>query len=264
MTAAHDPTPLVTIVMPVFNGARTLRQSVSSVLDQSFRDFELVIVNDASTDETRHIAEEIAREDPRVRVVTRERSGGPAVARNSGIAQVRGRFLAFCDADDLWLPTKLERQLALARTSGAPLVYSAYHRVASDYAGTGAHFHSEGRVVKVPQRLTYARLLRHNYVGNLTALVDLERTGPVAMPDIQGAEDWALWLNIVREHGSGAGIREPLALYRAAQAHSHSANRGRAIRAVWTVLRQREHLAPPTALFHLMTNVFLALKKSRI
>lgn len=264
MTAAQNPSPLVTIVMPVYNGARTLRQSVSSVLDQSFRDFELVIVDDASTDETRHIAEQLAHDDSRVLLVCRPESGGPAVARNSGIKSGVGRYLAFCDADDLWLPTKLQRQLELAETSGAPLVYCGYHRVDASYAGTGSDFQTEGRVVQVPRRLTHSALLRHNHVGNLTALVNLSRTGPVAMPDIEGAEDWGLWLSIVREHGPAAGINEPLALYRAAQAESHSANHGRAIRAVWTVLRQQERLSIPTAAVHLVMNIIAALRKSRI
>jgi glycosyltransferase involved in cell wall biosynthesis len=250
--------------MPVFNGARTLRQSVTSVLDQTCTDLELVVVDDASTDDTARIAEELAEQDPRVRIVRRERSGGPAAARNSGIASGAGRFLAFCDADDLWLPEKLQRQLDLARTSGASLLYCGYHRVDADYAGSGADFVPEGRVVRVPTSLSREGLLRRNVIGNLTAVVDLRRTGPVSMPDIPGAEDWALWLSILREGGTAAGIDEPLALYRAAQQDSHSADRTRAVRAVWRVLRRQEGLSAPSALVHLVTGALAALRKNRI
>ena len=264
MTTAKDPLPLVTVVMPVFNGARTLRRSVTSVLDQTFRSLELVVVDDASTDDTVRIAEELAKGDARVRIVRRERSGGPAAARNSGIAGGTGRFLAFCDADDLWLPEKLERQLDLARTSGASLLYCGYHRVSADFAGTGADFVPEGRVVHVPTQLTREGLLRRNVIGNLTAVVDLERTGPVTMPDVPGAEDYALWLSILRKGGTAAGIDEPLALYRAAQEDSHSSDRTRAVRAVWQVLRRQESLSVPSAVVHLVTGIVAALRKNRI
>lgn len=264
MTAAEQRHPLVTVVMPVHNGAGTLRQSVASVLDQTFRDLELVVVDDASTDDTAGIVEGIAAADPRLRLIRRERSGGPAAARNTGIATGAGRYLAFCDADDLWLPEKLERQLALAEASGAALVYSGYHRVDASFAGSAADFTPEGRVVRVPKRLTRSGLRRRNVIGNLTAMLDLERTGPVAMPDIPGAEDWALWLLTLRAHGDAAGIDEPLALYRASQPDSHSADRGRAVRAVWQVLRQQEGLSAPSAAVHLVTGAAAALRKNRI
>ncbi|MCT2261061.1 glycosyltransferase family 2 protein [Brachybacterium muris] len=250
--------------MPVFNGARTVRQSIASVLDQTCRDLELIVVDDGSTDETVGIVDDIRRYDRRVRVVRRERSGGPAAARNSGIAEARGRFLAFCDADDLWLPDKLARQLELAMTDGAPLVYCGYHRIDADYAGNATDFHSEGRVVRVPTTLTYAELLRRNVIGNLTAVVDTHLTRPVSMPDVPGAEDWALWLRIVRESGAAVGIDEPLALYRASQPGSHSADRWRAVRAVWHVLRRQEKLSVPSAAVHLLTGVVAALRKNQI
>src|SRR5699024_1671299 len=155
---------------------------------------ELIVVDDASTDGTAGLVEEVAEVDGRVHLVRRGRSGGPAAARNTGIEAGRGRYLAFCDADDLWLPEKLQRQLDLAGATGAALLYCAYHRVDADFAGSAADFRPEGRVVNVPPRLTRADLLRRNVIGNLTAVVDTQRTGPVSMPDIQGAEDWALWL----------------------------------------------------------------------
>lgn len=264
MTVARDPLPLVTVVIPVFNGARTLRQSVHSVLDQTCRDLELVVVDDGSTDETAHIVEELAGQDGRVRLVRRQRSGGPAAARNTGIASGTGRFIAFCDADDLWLPSKLERQLDLAESSGAALVYCGYHRVDASFAGSAADFVPEGRVVHVPTRLSHAALLRRNVIGNLTAVVDTHLTGPVSMPDVPGAEDWALWLRIVRESGAAVGIDEPLALYRASQPGSHSADRWRAVRAVWHVLRCQEKLSGPSAAVHLLTGVVAALRKNQI
>jgi hypothetical protein len=250
--------------MPAFNSASTLLDSARSVLDQTVRTLELIIVNDGSRDATRTIAEEISKGDPRVKLVARSRRGGPAAARNSGIEVARGRYLAFCDADDLWMPQKLERQLELADRSGAPLVYSSYHRVDADFSGPASGFRSEGRVVQVPTELTYEQLLRRNVIGCLTAVVDREQAGPVAMPNLSGAEDYALWLRILRDGAVAVGVDEPLALYRAEQPGSHSAARWRAVQAVWRVLREEEGLAMRDAIRHLATDAVAALRKSRI
>ncbi|HEY0248903.1 MAG TPA: glycosyltransferase family 2 protein [Gryllotalpicola sp.] len=250
--------------MPAFNSARTLRDSAQSVLDQSLDSLELIVIDDGSTDSTSVIAEGLAARDARVRLVRRPASGGPAAARNTGIAVARGRYLAFCDADDLWLPSKLARQLELAGATGAALVYSAYHRVDADFAGPATAFRSQERVVHVPTHLTHTELLRSNLIGCLTAVVDVERTGPISMPDLPGAEDWALWLRILREGGRAVGIDEPLALYRAARPGSHSTRRWRAVGAVWRVLRVEEGISVPGAALRLVTDALAALRKSRI
>ncbi|GAB3385124.1 glycosyltransferase family A protein [Humibacter soli] len=264
MTIDKGPHPEVTVIMPAFNSARTLRDSAQSVLDQTVDSLELIIIDDGSTDDTATVAQELAAGDARVRVIRRAASGGPAVARNTGIAQARGRYLAFCDADDLWFAPKLERQFDVARRTGAALVYSAYQRVAADFAGPASAAVPGERVVHVPTELTYRQLLRSNEIGCLTALVDIQQTGPVAMPDVPGAEDWALWLHVLRTGGAAAGIDEPLALYRAAQPGSHSAQRWSAARAVWHVLRREEGLSAPRAALHLVTDAAAALRKSRL
>ena len=250
--------------MPAYNSAHTLRASAASVLDQSFRDLELIVVDDGSTDATKAITRRLMADDARVRVIHRHRSSGPAVARNDAIAIARGRYVAFCDADDLWLPHKIERQIELANRTGAALVYSSYHRVAADFADSPRSFRSEGRVVRVPSRLPYEQLLYRNLIGCLTAMFDRERTGDVRMPNHPGAEDWALWLRILREGGHAAGVTDPLALYRCAHPDSFSSRRMRAARAVWRVLRTEEGLGRPGAAVHLTTDAVAALRKQRV
>lgn len=250
--------------MPAYNSAATLADSATSVLAQSMGDLELVIADDGSTDETAAVAARLAAGDARVRVLHLPGRSGPAGARNAAIAVARGRYLAFCDSDDAWLPTKLERQLAVAASSGAPLVFSAYHRVDAGHTGGAAGPVPSGRVVYVPAQVTHRELLRRNVIGCLTAMVDLEQTGPITMPDIPGAEDWATWLGILRDGGAAVGIDEPLALYRTDQAGSHSRRRWRAAYAVWRVLREQEGLDPVRAAFHLVTDAVAALRKTRI
>ncbi len=261
----RDPsTPLVSVIMPVFNGTVTLHQSMISVLSQSIRDLELIVVDDGSSDSSAEIAEHLAQTDDRVRLARRAKSGGPAAARNTGIATAKGSYLAFCDADDMWLEHKLERQLECAERTGAPLIYSSYHRIAPDFHKGAADFTPEGRLVSVPPKLTHADLLAGNKIGNLTAMVNLSITGPVTMADRSGAEDWALWLEITRKFGAARGVEEPLALYRAEQKGSHSDDRLRAIRAVWRVLREQENVPRWRAAWYLMRSSSAALRKSRI
>jgi len=255
--------PTVSVIMPAFNSAQTLRESAQSVLDQTWNSVELIVVDDASTDDTPALAEDLASRDARVRLIPRAEQGGPAVARNTGIAAAQGRYLAFCDADDLWLPEKLERQLELAAATGAALIYSSYHRVDAGFAGSAASFRPDGRVIQAPPRLTHAELLRRNAIGCLTAVVDRDQTGPVEMPNIPGAEDWALWLQILRNGRAAVGVREPLALYRVASAGSHSAQRRRAVGAVWRVLREQERLSWPAALRHPVTDAMAGPRTSR-
>lgn len=264
MTIEEGAHPAVTVIMPSFNSAQTLRESAQSVLDQTVSSLELIIIDDCSQDATFSIADEIAVHDARVRVIRRQERGGPAAARNTGIAAASGRYLAFCDADDLWLPQKLERQIDLAARTGAGLVYSAYCRVDADFEAAAGGLTTNDRVIHVPTDVTYSRLLRSNVIGCLTAVVDTTRTGPVSMPDLPGAEDWALWLRVVRNGAAAAGIDEPLALYRAARPGSHSASRWRAVRAVWHVLRREEGLSLPRAAGHLITDALAGLRKSRV
>ena len=134
----------------------------------------------------------------------------------------------------------------------------------ADFGGSAATFEPADRVVHVPTTLTHARLLWSNVVGCLTEMVDSAQTGPLAMPDIPGAEDWALWLRILRDGGTAVGIDEPLALYRTAQPGSHSARRWRAAHAVWRVLREAEGQSVPSSAVHLVVSALTALAKSRI
>ena len=124
--------PLVTVVTPVWNAAATLAEAVASVGAQTLPSWELILVDDASTDGSREIARRLAAEEPRIRLIERAENGGAAAARNDAIRAARGRLVAFLDADDRWHPEKLARQAAFMAARGHPLVYSAYRRIAAD------------------------------------------------------------------------------------------------------------------------------------
>jgi teichuronic acid biosynthesis glycosyltransferase TuaG len=225
--------PLVSIITPSWNVERFIEETIRSVQAQTFADWELLIADDCSTDKTPALIEAISARDPRVKLIRQKKNGGPALARQASIDHAQGRYLAFLDSDDLWLPNKLERQLAFVREKRAALSYTAFRRI--DETNTTA-----GRLIEVPASLTYEQLLKNTTIATLTALVDREITGPVAMKN-EGYDDFCLWLSILRPGHTAFGLNEDLARYRVRGA-SVSSRPVRSAKWVWQIYRNVEHL----------------------
>ena len=239
--------------MPAWNAARTLSRSIESVLAQTHRDLELLVVDDGSTDDTHALIERHASTDDRIRPI-RQANAGVASARNAGIAAATGRYIAFLDSDDWWHPRKLELQVAQMRASGARVSYAAYQRVAED-----------GRVlsrVDPPSRVTHADMLRSNFIGNLTGMYE-RSLGAMSFQRI-GHEDYVFWLQVVKLGGYALRIEhdEPLAFYLVREG-SLSADKWRAARWQWRIYRDIEHLPVPRALGYMLQYVAHALAKRR-
>ena len=230
--------PAVSILMPVRDRADLLVRSVASVRAQTRGDWELMLVDDASTDGTPEVADALSAREPRIRPQRLSAPRGAAAARNAGLARSRGRYVAFLDSDDLWHPRKLERQLAFMEDSGAALSFTGYSRVTE--AGTLVER------VRAPSVVDHATLLRRNVMGALTVIYDTERLGKVLMPDLARQHDYALWLRITREHGPAYGLDEDLATYRIGT-RSLSSDKLRAAADTWRVLRRHERIALPAA-----------------
>lgn len=249
MLSREERSPLVSVVMPMHDAAAFVGAGIRSVQAQTVQEWELLVVDDSSSDDSHAVAERAAAADPRVRVLRNEGPGGAGPTRNVAIEAARGRYIAFLDSDDLWLPTKLERQLALLEVSGAPLVYSAYYKVDADFAGEAVDFTPNGRVVRPPLRLEYRHMLRQDYIGFLTAMYDTRALGKRLLPSIERRQDYALMLGILRDGHVARGLDEPLALYRAGRAGSLSANKLVAARYNWHIYRHVERLPLPRALW---------------
>ncbi|OYX42520.1 MAG: hypothetical protein B7Z02_11885 [Rhodobacterales bacterium 32-67-9] len=222
------PNPLVSVIMPARDAEATLSEAIGSVQAQSVSSWELLIVDDASCDATRRIAEEHSIKDRRITVIASDVALGAASARNRAISIARGRFIAFLDADDLWMPEKLERQLDLMRRTGAALSFAAFVRQSD--AG-------RERIKRVPNSVDYEHLLRGNVIGCLTAIYDSEKVGRKYMPEIPRRHDFALWLEIVKQSGPARGLNEILAVHRM-HSHSLSANRLAATMDTWRMYRR--------------------------
>ncbi|MDE2331172.1 MAG: glycosyltransferase family 2 protein [Bradyrhizobium sp.] len=226
--------PLVSIITPSWNVERLIGETIASVQAQTFQDWELLIADDCSTDNTAAVIESHAAQDPRVKLIRQPRNGGPALARQAAIEQAKGRFIAFIDSDDLWLPTKLDRQLAFAREHRAVLSFTAFRRINEDGSVTG-------RLMEVPDSLTYEQLLKNTSIATLTALVDRDIAGTIAMKD-EPYDDFCLWLSILRPGRVAYGLNQDLARYRV-RGVSVSSRPLRSAGWVWYIYRNVERLS---------------------
>lgn len=224
----------VSIVTPAYNAAAYLPAAIDSVLAQGYRDWEMLVVDDCSTDATREMVSGYAERDLRIRLIAQPRNGGPARARQAAVERAQGRYIAFLDSDDRWLPQKLERQLEYMRTTGAALSHTAFRRVTADGSRTG-------RLIGVPARLGYGELLGNTAIATSTAIVDREATGPFRITETY-YDDFALWLEITRRGFPAFGLNEDLMRYRV-MGGSVSRNKGRSALMVWRTYRDVERLS---------------------
>lgn len=242
---------LVSVLMPVFNDAATLPAAVASVQAQSHAAWELMLVDDGSTDDTRVVATRLAAQDTRIRVLDMPANGGAAAARNLGLEHARGRYIALLDADDTWHPDKLTRQLGFMQARGASLSFTGYSRVASD----GARIER----VHVPDTVDYQTLLGRNIMGALTVIYDAGALGRAPMPELARQHDFALWLRLTRLYGPAHGLDEDLATY-TVRPGSLSADKRRAACDAWRVYRECEGLALPRALRYFASYAYYGLR----
>ena len=198
---------MVSVIMPSYNAGKYLPRSIDSILNQSYSNLELLITDDNSDDpETLAVLKRYAEKDSRVRVYYKKENKGPGHARNNSIKNARGRYIAFCDSDDRWVPDKLERQVAFMQQKKCALSYSSY--ILCD-----ANNNEEGIFI-APERITFSMLKRDNKIGFLTAMYDIEALGgKIYMPTFRKRQDWALFIIILRQCGEAYGITAPLAYY---------------------------------------------------
>ena len=221
--------PRVSVVIPVYNAAATLAATVASVQAQSLTDWEALLIDDGSSDDSPAIMARLAAGDARLRCLATAGRQGAGPARNAGIAAARGRYLAFLDADDRWHPRKLDLQLAAMEQAGMPFSCTAYLR--QDLArGTDL-------VVGVPARASRADLLKTNTVACSTAIYDRAHFGARAMPALRRRQDFAFWLDLLRDTPAVMGLPLVLMTYRQHPA-SLSGRKGQAAADTWAMYRQ--------------------------
>lgn len=225
------------MIMPVFNGAEHIAEAISSVISQTHKNWELIVSDDGSTDGTLEVVSSFAREDERVSAVSGGHRQGPGAARNVGLDAARGRWLAFLDSDDLWLPTKIESTLNHSTILKSGFSFTSYRKVYfPDWRA--------GEVVEVPETVSYRQLLLSNVVNTSTVIIDRHALPGFRWSETDKPEDYVAWLGILRDGVIGHGLREPLTLYRR-QNLSESSNKAKLAMQVLQVFTRVEKLSAP-------------------
>ncbi len=195
---------LISVVMPVYNKEKNVSEAIASVLGQSHENLELLVIDDASEDDSLERIKDF--KDPRLHCLRRAENGGAGKARNEGIQKARGRYIAFIDADDIWLEDKLAEQIRFMRNENCPFTYTDYYLMDENSRFTHR--------VSSPSWVDRKKMKKNNYIGCLTVIYDTHALGKVYMPERRKRQDWALWLLLLDRTDRAMGLGLPLAAYR--------------------------------------------------
>ena len=182
----------ISIIMPYYNAARYIRETVESIIAQTYTDWELIIVDDCSSaPETADVLATVKSMDDRIKVLRAVKNGGAGLARNIGINAAQGRYIGFCDSDDWWYPTKLEEQLKFMLDNG-------YEFTCTWYEDANEHLEPY-YTMKQASKQSYKSMISGCNIGTPGVIYDTKRIGKKYMPPLRRAEDWGLWMTILRE-----------------------------------------------------------------
>ena len=247
--------PVVSIITPAFNASHTIAQAIESVQAQTFQQWEMLIVDDLSTDDTCAIVETYVERDSRIRLLRQRINAGPASARNFGLKLATCRYVAFLDSDDYWLPEKLSRQLDFMMVNKVARSYTLYRRFKDDIEHAGP-------LINLPPFFSYEGLLKNSGVAScLTSIIDRELVGLIEFPLIRH-EDYGLWLKLLKRGLVAYGLMEDLARYRVSNS-SVSGNKLKSALWVWNIYRDIEKLSLPHAAWCFGNYAWNAYRRNR-
>lgn|SRR5690554_2099909 len=230
----------VSVIMPAYNAAGFIQQAIASVGQQNYPHWELIVIDDASTDNTGELIQAWQEKDARIRYMRLDNnSGGAAVPRNKGIAEAQGRYIAFLDADDLWQPEKLEQQIHFMRLHNLAFSCSTYQVINAQQKPL--------RTIQPPAVLNYKHLLRNNPIGCSTVIYDAARLGHLQFAEV-GHEDYDLWLRLAKNNVSMGGLEACLTVY-CQRKGSLSANKFKVMGYFYHIYRHQQKFSPIKSLW---------------
>lgn len=244
---------LISIVVPVYNAEKFLERTIENIKRQTLKNWELLLVDDGSVDKSREIMRRY--EGEQIRCFYCERNQGPAHARNIGLEYARGRYLAYQDADDLWKPEKLERQLAFAKSTGYAFTFCSYEF--ADEQGKG-----NGCVAHAPRRVSYKDFLKSSTLAINTVFIDRTQVPKELLrsPEDAAIEDAATWMQVLRSGVTAYGMDEVLVLY-CRHAGTRSGNKWKAVLGKWELYRKWQGFSVMKSFYYLVVNTWNAVRR---
>jgi len=244
---------LVSIITPVYNAEDFVEETIRSVQSQTYKNWEMLLVDDCSTDSSANIISLFAENDERIKYIRLEQNSGAAVTRNTGIEKARGNFIAFLDSDDVWKKDKLERQVEFLRDKKVGFCFTSYR-----------YFLENGeilpKVARAPEKIDYNGLLKNTIIGCSTVLIDRNIIGDFRMTNVRRGQDTATWLQLLKKVDYAYGLYDDLVLYRVVNG-SLSSNKIKAIKRTWNTYRNVEHLSVAKSCYVFVFYAYNALKK---
>lgn len=242
---------MVSIITPAYNASGYITETIDSIKNQTYEDWELIVIDDCSTDNTVEVVNQYQLQDKRIRLIRAEINGGVATARNLGLQVAKGDYIAFLDSDDLWKPEKLEKQLAFMQRHDCILSYTDFQ-----------HFDSVkgtlGKVIKCPKKMRANDILKNTTIGCLTVMVDKRKAGEFYMPNLKHTEDNCCWYHILEKGYTAYNVGEVLSLYRVGNS-SLTKNKGKSARQQWDTYREYFRFPVPRSAYYYACYAFNAI-----
>ncbi|WKV07997.1 glycosyltransferase family 2 protein [Thermoanaerobacterium sp. CMT5567-10] len=252
MNAGINKQMLVSIIMPTYNCEKYIEQAINSVINQTYKEWELLVIDDGSEDNTVEIIKELSKKDSRIRFVKNEKNQGVSATRNIGISLANGNWIAFLDSDDMWDKTKLEKQMKYAEKTSAEFLFTG-----SSYINEDGEYYKG--IFEVPDKVTYKKLRNHNVISCSSVLIKKRLFDNIKMEKDDMHEDYAVWLRILRTGILAYGINEPLLIYRISR-NSKSGNKIKSIKMTYKVFRFIG-LNPIVSIYFTFRHVIESVKK---
>ena len=226
---------LVSIITPSYNSAKFIKECVESVISQTYTNWEMIIVDDSSKDNSKEKIGILSENDARIKTIFLDENIGAAEARNIAIREAKGKYIAFLDSDDLWDPLKLEKQISFMSKNNIGFSFTAYQSISEDSL-------DYKYIISAPKKMTYHSYLKNTIIGCLTVVINRDEIGDFQMPNIRSSHDMALWLLIMKRGFTAYGLDKNLAKYRIVRT-SNTSIKINAAKDVWKVYREVEKLS---------------------
>ena len=243
----------ISIIVPMYNAEKFIGKTIESVLAQTYQNWEMLIMNDVSTDNSLAIVSVYAKKDERIKIVNTEKNVGVVKGRNFLIDLASGKYIAFLDADDYWHNEKLEKQIKFMKEKNASISCTEYTRVKEN----------EEKIndVIIKEEISYNDMLKNNYLGCLTVIYDAEKIGKRYFKELEKNEDYVLWLEIVKDVDIIYGLKENLAYYRVLD-NSRSSNKVKTAKVRWEIYRKIEKLSLLKSIYYFLHYAIRAVLKN--